>query len=376
MCVVPMRVGWNDLMKIRFDTPADSLPFAVEAAQTVEGLVTVPGMEAYLNTKDNKVRGVWWATNLAALERVLYERVAEDSGMHKLYPPAELLPKGANRQGTFGSVARSLRSQSIPPGVTGSYTRSGRWKYREMTTGKAGFSYAYRQRSGDDDPVAVISISLARVDWVPDRGRLRRASSSSSPLAPLRDLFKKKPSVDTARRTWGEALHRQGLWNGLPQAGQTDRVARLSQGEQIAATLEEVGWPADGEDLAEGTVEDLLTSMKPILAKRGVRLRMKTIESPHRPNSPGYAIDINGKVVDLYLFGPDDPSVPLSEDPWLDCTMLPLRRINELLAEAGSHDRVVVFEPGGNDGFAILVSPALLEALMQAPAPTDRPAIP
>lgn len=369
-------VRWNDLMKIRFDTPVVSLPFAVEPVWAVDGVLTVSGIEAYLLTRDDKVRGVWWATDLSALERVLHERITEDGGLHKLDPPAELLPSGADSKGTFGTVARSLRSQGWAQGVTGSYTRSGRWNYREMTTGKAGFSYAYRQPAGDNDPVAVISISLARADWVPDRGRLRRGSNARSPLVSLRKLLAKKASVDTARRAWGDSLRRAGLWSALPEVAQIDRVARLSKGQRIVATLEDGGWPADGEDLAEGTVEDLLKAMKPALHKRGVRLQIKTTASPSGPNSPGYAIDINGKVVDLYRFGPDDPSLPLSEDPWLDCTMLPLRRINELLAEAGSRDRVAVFEPGSNDGFAVLASPAVLQTLMQAPDPTERPAIP
>jgi hypothetical protein len=81
---------------------------------------------------------------MAVLDRVLYKRVDEDRGLHKLDPPAELLPRGADSQGSFGSVARSLRSQGMAQGVRGCYNRSGRWNHREMTTGKAGFSYMYR----------------------------------------------------------------------------------------------------------------------------------------------------------------------------------------------------------------------------------------
>lgn len=376
MCTVARRVRWSDLMRLRFDAPTASLPFAVEPVESMDRLVTVPGIEALLSIEDDKVGGVWWATDLAAVKRVLYQRVAEDGGAHRLDPPAELLPRGADRQGTFGSVARSLRSQRMAHGVVGSYTRSGRWNYREMATGMAGFSYMYRQRGGDTDPVAVISIRLARADWVPDRGRLRRGSSGRSPLASLRELFKKKPSLDPGRRSWGESLLRSGLWSGLPEAVQMDRLTRLSNGEQVVDTLDDLGWPADGEDLAEGTVETLLKSMKPALAKRDVRLRVKTIDSPHRTGSPGYAIEVNGEIIDLYRLNPSEPSLPLSEDPWLDCTMLPLRRVNELLAEVGSGDRVVIFEPGGNDGFAILATPAVLESLLAAPTPTERPVMP
>lgn len=363
-------------MNVRFDTPTASLPFAVEPVASVDGLVTVPGIDAFLNTKDDKVREVSWATDLAVLQRVLYERVAEDGGAHGLDPPTELLPRGADRQGTFGSVARSLRSQRMAHGVVGSYTRSGRWNYREMGTGVAGLSYIYRQRGGDNDPVAVISIRLARADWVPDRGRLRRGSSGRSPLAPFRELFKKKPSVDAGRRAWGESLLRSGLWSGLPEADQMDRLTRLSNGEQVVETLDDLGWPADGEDLAEGTVETFLKSIRPALAKRGVRLRVKTIDSSHQTDTPGYSIEVNGKLIDLYRVNPAEPSLPLSEDPWLDCTVLPLRRVNELLAEVGSDDRMVIFEPGGNDGFAILASPAVLESLLAAPAPKERPVVP
>jgi hypothetical protein len=141
-------------------------------------------------------------------------------------------------------------------------------------------------------------------------------------------------------------------------------------------TLDDLGWPTDGEDLAEGTVESLLKSMKPALAKRDVRLRVKTVDDPHRTGTPGYAIEVNGKMIDLYRVNPAEPLLPLSEDPWLDCTLLPLRRVNELLAEVGRDDRVVIFEPGGNDGFATLASPGVLEALFAAPTPTERPVMP
>jgi hypothetical protein len=141
-------------------------------------------------------------------------------------------------------------------------------------------------------------------------------------------------------------------------------------------TLENLGWPADGEDLAEGEVETLLTSMTAELAERGVRLHVTTSESPHKSGSAGYAVLINGKAIHLYRLDPEQPSTPLSDDPWLDCTIQPMGRVNELLAEAGSADRVAVFEPGGNDGFAILASPAVLGVLRAAPAPDERPVVP
>ena len=363
-------------MNIPFDTPTGSLPFAIEPVQSVPGVVAVLGLDAYLNTRDGKVRGVWWATDLQALLRVLSDQVSEDGGSHELDPPVELLPDGADMQGTFGSVHQSLRSQGMRPVATGAYARSGNWNYRELGTGRAGFSYRYRQRSGDHDPVAVISVSLARPDWVPDRRLLKRGSSRRWRLPKLRIPVRETEHIDVVRKAWAESLRRAGLWRALPDVAQTDCVTRVSRGEHLVRTLENLGWAVDGEDLAEGEVESLLTSMTPALAERGVRLDVTTSGSPHKPGSAGYAVVINGKVIDLYRLDPAQPSTPQSDDPWLDCTILPLRRVNELLAEAGSSDRVAVFEPGGNDGFAILASRALLDVLLGAPAPNERPVVP
>ena len=311
-------------MNIPFDTPARSLPFAIEPVQSVAGVVAVTGLDAYLNTIDDQVRGVNWATDLQALLRVLRGEVAEDSGSHNLDPPAGLLPEGVDIQGTFGSVYQSLRSQGMLPGTTGTYTSSGKWNCRELTTGRAGFSYAYRQRSGEHDPVAVISISLARADWVPDRRLLKRGSSRRWRLPKLRIPTRETTRVDIVRKAWAESLQRAGLWRALPDVIQVECVTRVSRGEHLVRTLEDLGWPADGEDLADGEVETMLTSMASALAERGVRLNMTTSESPYEPGSTGYGVSINGKVIDLYRLDRDQPSTPLSDDPWLDSTMLPL----------------------------------------------------
>ena len=376
MSAVARGPDWDRLMSIPFDAPAGSLPFAIERVQSVADVVAVTGLEAYLNTIGDKVRGVWWATDLQALMRVARDQVSEDGGSHDLNPPAELMPEGSDLQGTFGSVYKSLRSQGMRPVATGAYNSRGEWNYREMSTGRAGFSYAYRQRSGDHDPVAVISVSLTRPDWVPDRRLLKRGSSHRWRLPKLRIPIRETIRIDVVRKAWAESLRRAGLWKALPDASQIDCVTRVSRGEHLVRTLENSGWAVDGEDLAEGEVETLVTSMISALAERGVQLHITTKESPHEPGSAGYAVLINGKVMDLYRLDPNEPSTPLSDDPWLDCTIMPLRRINELLAEASSGDRVAVFEPGGNDGFAILASPAVLVVLLEAPATNERPIVP
>lgn len=125
-------------------------------------------------------------------------------------------------------------------------------------------------------------------------------------------------------------------------------------------------------------MESLLRAMAPALAERGVELAVETVEGPWDHGSAGYTIRINGTEVDLYRFDLDEPNVPLTEDPWTDCTLEPLAVVNSLLAAAGARDRVAVISSGGNDGMAFLLPIEALRALVESPAlgPEDRPVVP
>ena len=128
---------------------------------------------------------------------------------------------------------------------------------------------------------------------------------------------------------------------------------------------------ADGEDLAEGDVESWLDSIKVPLSDCGVELDIKTNCSPHDPDSAGYSVTINGTEIALYALDPADPHVPVTEDPWMDCTIKPAAQVNRLLAAAGSVCRLAVFWPGGNDGFSVLGPQSVLVHAV-ASVPADR----
>jgi hypothetical protein len=162
------------------------------------------------------------------------------------------------------------------------------------------------------------------------------------------------------RQAVAKSLEEAGFWSQLPAAQQKSRQQEFVDGTPPDLTVEELGWWADGENLAEGDVETLLSQMSEAISARGVTLEVETTEGPHDLGSNGYSIRINGVDLDLYRYDPDSELLPLSEDPWTDCTVFPLARVNELLEGAGSSDRVVVFRPGGNDGFVLLLTHALI----------------
>jgi hypothetical protein len=143
----------------------------------------------------------------------------------------------------------------------------------------------------------------------------------------------------------GRSLVRAKYWKRsdlvLLGGGKTDFDDRV-EGSQF--------WIVDGENLAEGDVAELLTSMAPSLAQLGVVL---TVETKLEPSTGTYSIQINGQ--EVVLFASDtDP------DPWRQCTERPLARVNQLLATAGSNYRMGVFEPGTNTGIAFLLPADLL----------------
>lgn len=122
-------------------------------------------------------------------------------------------------------------------------------------------------------------------------------------------------------------------------------------------------WRFDGEDLAEGEVESVLREMGPSLAQLGVDLSVETIMDPYDDNSDGYDIVINDIPLEIYRSDPSNPRVPLSDDPWLDCSVRPVAVINRLLRNADSIYQLGILWPGGNDGLAILLPRDILEAL-------------
>ena len=138
-----------------------------------------------------------------------------------------------------------------------------------------------------------------------------------------------------------------GLWSWLDPDVRAEIIRSARQGASPVMGLHAHGWRADGEDLAEGDVGELLGAVRPALLREGVDLAVETLTGPHDQNSPGYVVRVNGVDIELYRYDPSEPGVPATRDPWMDCTRLPLHRVNELLEASGSSRRMAVFSPAG-----------------------------
>ncbi|MEV6013803.1 hypothetical protein AB0M29_44640 [Streptomyces sp. NPDC051976] len=165
-------------------------------------------------------------------------------------------------------------------------------------------------------------------------------------------------------------LEGAGQWRGVSHDRASALRARLRSGQD--ATWSSGGaWCADGEDLADGDVEDWLRGMTEPLSAWGVQLVVTTCSSPHGDGLDSYTVKVNGEMLDLYSVDPADPSLPLAYDPWLDCTIKPAAEVNCLLLAAASDCRVAVFWPGGNDGLSVLGPESVLRAAAVATQAAD-----
>lgn len=160
------------------------------------------------------------------------------------------------------------------------------------------------------------------------------------------------PAVNPFERLLHD-LEEAGLWRHVSPERTSLLLRRLMSGQDV--TWSSGGaWRADGEDLAGGDVEHWLRGMVEPLGECGVPLAVETCSRPDGFRLDGYAVAVNGRTLHLYSVDPADPSLPLTDDPWLDCTTEPAAEVNRLLREAGSDRRIALFWPGGNDGFSVL----------------------
>ncbi|SCL17736.1 hypothetical protein GA0070624_1366 [Micromonospora rhizosphaerae] len=133
----------------------------------------------------------------------------------------------------------------------------------------------------------------------------------------------------------------------------------LSSGEDVMWTAGGA-WRADGEDLADGEVDAWLGGISAALNDCGVELHLATVTGPFDEDSAGYALAVNGTPRYLYMYAADEPKVPATEDPWMECSIAPAAEVNRLLEVAGSSRRLALFWPGGNDGFSVLGEESVL----------------
>jgi hypothetical protein len=156
-----------------------------------------------------------------------------------------------------------------------------------------------------------------------------------------------------------------GLWSHVAEDQKRACIRALGSGEDVAWAAGGA-WRADGEDLAEGEVEEWLRRMVVPLNDCGVELRVATVRHPYGQGSTGYSVLVNGTVLNLYTFSAEEPRVPATRDPWMDCTVGPAAEVNRLLGMAGSSRRVALFWPGGNDGFSVLGEESVLRRICES----------
>ncbi|MPY31298.1 hypothetical protein FNH09_08290 [Streptomyces adustus] len=175
--------------------------------------------------------------------------------------------------------------------------------------------------------------------------------------------FRPKDSGDDSsrgerHRVLAEALNHYGLWDHLPAEQRGSAMADVAAGSyplRLGLLLEQIVFWADGEELAEGGVEEFLRTLAPALARCGVVLEVETIR-----DTDDYTVSING--TRYVVLRPEDRE---HGDSWALATVRPLAVVNRLLAAAGRSPLRVhtLHTTGGNDGLALLMDPRAAEAM-------------
>ncbi|HEX6449258.1 MAG TPA: hypothetical protein VF060_07350 [Trebonia sp.] len=159
-------------------------------------------------------------------------------------------------------------------------------------------------------------------------------------------------------------LEGAGLWSDIGADQQRASIQALGSREDVTWAAGGV-WRADGENLADGEVEAWLRRMAVPLNDCGLELRVATVSGPFDQGSAGYSVSVNGNVLNLYTFSQDEPGVPETNDPWVDCSIEPAAEVNRLLDTVGSARRVALFWPGSNDGFSVLGEEGVLRRVCE-----------
>jgi hypothetical protein len=155
-----------------------------------------------------------------------------------------------------------------------------------------------------------------------------------------------------------DGLLATSLWNELPPDERSTAAAAVRNGDYpFNAADVPVLFDADGEELAEGEVEQFLTTLAPAMREAGVELTVSTAE-PLNDEDDSYAVMIN-ETRCLIAESRFDVS-------WLDATVKPLAQLNALLARAGSALRWHTLQAGGNDGWALLIEPSVADLMTRS----------
>jgi hypothetical protein len=162
-----------------------------------------------------------------------------------------------------------------------------------------------------------------------------------------------------------------GLWAHLPSDAQQAAWRAVVAGGypfDLDALDGFVMFLMDGEDLAEGGVEDFLMTMRAGLERHGISLdidRNPSLDTPAEEDS--YVIGINGIKCVILMEEKFD-----SDYSWYLASVRPLIVVNKILDQSGSAVRMFTLNAGGNDGFALLVSPMVPAAMRESGLFGDR----
>ncbi len=178
-------------------------------------------------------------------------------------------------------------------------------------------------------------------------------------------------NVRNSRRMLARELADAGLWAHLPSDIRDPEQRTVAAGAYPFWSVHLSGnviFNMDGENLAEGGVEEFLRTISPELERRGLPLDIDTNPSNVDPDDEAsYLIGINGIICVIFTEEEAD-----SAYSWYLAAVRPLMVVNDLLGQAGSAVRMFTLSAGGNDGFALLLNPRIPAAMRASGLFKDR----
>ncbi|MFF5235529.1 hypothetical protein [Dactylosporangium sp. NPDC000521] len=182
--------------------------------------------------------------------------------------------------------------------------------------------------------------------------------------------LRRRPAGAGQDHRWNElarTLADVGFWRDQSLAAAEAQRREVAAGGYpfSCAVLDDVTFHADGEELAEGGVENLLREMAPALRRCGVTLRVRTVSENN--DDGGYVVEINGRR--CLVLDADDWRY---NSPWFEATVRPLAVVNDLLAAVGTPVRAFTLYTGGNEGRAVLLDPTVVDAVQRSGLVDDR----
>jgi hypothetical protein len=149
--------------------------------------------------------------------------------------------------------------------------------------------------------------------------------------------------MDRRRQRLAEALNETGLWRAAEPAERLAQLKAIRTGDYPLhlPIFDDVCFPADGEHLAGGGIEELLAAMAPALAEHGLRLKVRRHDGIVIINDLSCGVCTTAR----------------------EATLRPLAVVNELLAHIGATVRIFTLYTGGSQGLAYLLDPRVAQAM-------------